>query len=155
MVAAAVSRMLLVTNRNTLRRLYVDSPLTEEASEVLYKPLSLCDLSVVIERETSLPSASLPNLTRLKITCDNKDGWPRLLHGATFGRLESVSSTPESEQIEDFLGAFERAALSSFVQNALSQFCPLTSCSWNPDYSFPFPSTQMVDLLITPSCDDG
>ena len=89
---------------------------------MLYIPLNLCD------RETS-PSASLPNLTRLTITCDNEDGWPRLFHGATLGRLECVSFILESEQIGDFLRAFERAALSSSVQNALSEFFLLAWCS--------------------------
>ena len=90
MIAAAVSRMLLVTNRNSLWRLETDSLLTEEASELLYKLLNLYD------RETS-PSASLPNLTRLTIIRDNEDGWSRLFHGATLGRLESVSFISESE----------------------------------------------------------
>ena len=152
-IAAAVSGMLLVTNWNTLQHTYVDSRLTDEASEVRYKPSNLCSLSVAIERKTSLPSASLPHLTKLAITCDNKDDWPRLFHGATLGKLGSVS-IPESEQISDFLGAFQRAALSSSVHNALSEFCLLASCSWNPDYSL-LAFTQMVDLHITSSCDDG
>ena len=59
MTIAAVSGMLLVTSQNILQELYIDSPLTEAASEVLYKLPNLCVLSVVIERETSLPSASL------------------------------------------------------------------------------------------------
>ena len=37
MITAAVSGMLLVMNRNALQELYVDSPLTEAANEVLYK----------------------------------------------------------------------------------------------------------------------
>jgi hypothetical protein len=57
--------MLLVTNRNTLQQLWVNSPLTEEASEVIYKLPNLRSLSVIIDRGTSLPSASLPNLTNL------------------------------------------------------------------------------------------
>ena len=121
-ITAAVSEMLLVTNRNTLQWLYVDSPLTEEASEVLYRLPNLCGLSVVIERETSLPSASLPNLTELTITCDDEDDWPRLFHGATLKKLKSVSFYPDSELIGDFLGTFEMAALSSSIQNVLSEF---------------------------------
>ena len=60
MITAAVSRMLLVANRKTLQEFYVDSPSTEEASEVLYKLPNLRSLSVVIDGETLLPSASLP-----------------------------------------------------------------------------------------------
>ena len=128
-IAAAVSGMLLVTNRNILQQTYVDSPSTEEAGELLYKSPNLCGLSVAIERETSLPSASLLHLTRLTIIYDNTAGWSRLFHEATLGRLESVSFVLGSEQIGDFLGAFERVALSSSVQNALSEFCVLASCS--------------------------
>ena len=114
--------MLHVTNRNTLQQFYVDSPLTEEASEAVYKLPDLRSLSVVIDKVTSLPSTSLPNLIKLKVTYNNEDDWPRLFHGAMLGKLESVAFIPEFEQIGDFLGAFERAALSSSVQNTLSKF---------------------------------
>ena len=107
MITAAVSEMVLAINQNTLQNLYVDSPLTEEANEVIYKLPNLRDLTVVIERETSLPSASLPGLTELKITCDDEGGWPGLFHGATFGKLKTVYFFPESEQIGDFLGTFK------------------------------------------------
>ena len=122
---------------------------------MLYKLPNLRRLSTVIERETPLPSASLPNLTKLTITCDDEDGWQRLFHGATFGKLKSITFIPEPEQIGDFLGAFKRAALSSSVQNVLSEFCLLVSCSWNPDYFSLLPFTQMVDLQIAFSCDGG
>ena len=154
MIVTAVSRILLVTNRNTLQQLYVGSPLTEQASEVIYKLPNLHNLSAVIERKTSLPSASLSNLIKLRITCDNEDGWPRLFHGTTFGKLESVAFIPQSKQIGDFLGAFERAALSSSVQNTLSEFCFYTSCSWDLDYSSLLPFTQLVELDIRSSCDN-
>jgi len=152
-IATAVSAMLLATNRNTLRELCVGSPLTEEASDVIYKLPNLHSLSMVIERETSLPSASLPNLTGLGIICDDEDDWPRVFHGTTFGKLKSVIFIPQSKQIGDFLGAFERAALSSSVQNTLSEFCLYTSCSWNPNYSSLLPFTQLVELDIRFSCD--
>jgi len=154
-VAAAVSEMLLVTNRNTLQRFHVDSPLTEEASDVLYKLPNLRSLSVAIQRGAPLPSASLPNLTDLTIRCDNEDDWPRLFHGATFGKLESVSFLPRSAQIGDFLGAFERAALSSSVQNTLSAFNIFTEHSWNPNYSSLLPFTRLVDLRIEAPCNGG
>ena len=73
---------------------------------MLYKLPNLCDLSVAIERETSLPSTSLLNVIRLTITYGNEDGWLRLFRGATLGRLESVIFIPESERTGDFLGAF-------------------------------------------------
>ena len=94
------------------------------------------------------------HLTRLTIACDDEDDWLRLFHGATLGKLESVSY-PRFKQIRDFLGAFERAALSSSVLNTLSEFYLFTSCSWNPDYTSLLPFMQMVDLYITSSCDGG
>ena len=100
-------------------RFHVDSPLIEEASGVIYKLPSLRRLSVFIEKGTPLPSASLPNLTKLAITCDNEGDWPQLFCGATLGKLRSVTFCPQSNQIGDFLGAFKRAALSSSVQSTL------------------------------------
>jgi len=154
-ITATISRMLLATNRNPLQQFRVDSPLTEEASELIYKLPNLHTLSVVIEKETPLPSASLPNLTNLTITCANEDCWQRLFHGATFGKLDSVSFFLESEEISDFLGVFERAALSSSIQNTLSRLFISAQCSWDPNYSSLLPFTQLVDLEIESSCDDG
>ena len=113
--------MLHVTYRNTLQQFRMDSLFTEEASEAVYKLPDLRSLSVVINKVTSLPSALCPNLIKLKVTYNNEDDWPRLFHGAMFGNLESVTF-PGSEQIGDFLGAFERAALSSSIHNTLSKF---------------------------------
>ena len=155
MITAAVSELLLATSRNALQHLSVDSPLTEEASEVIFKLSSLRSLSVVIEGKTSLPSASLPNLVELTITCDNEGNWPQLFHGATLRKLKSVTLCPRSEEIGDFLGAFERVALSSSVQNTLSEFQLYTSCSWNPNYSSLLPFTQLVELHVDFSCDNG
>jgi len=154
-ITAAVSGRLLITNRNTLQGFRADTPLAEEASEVLYKLPNLRSLSVVIERETPLPSASLPNLTRLTIICDNEDGWPRLFRGATLGNLEHVRFHLESEQIGDFLGAFERVALPLSVQNTLSKFHIFTRRPWNPNYSSLLPFTQLVDLQIEIPCYGG
>ena len=154
MATAAVSKMLLLTNRNTLQELHVDSPLTEDASELLCELPNLRCLSVDIGRETPLPSASLPNLTKLSITCDDEYGWPRLFHGATFGKLECVEFyLLGSGQIGDFLGAFKRAALSPSVRNTLSEFCILAQHPWNPTYSSLLPFTQLVDLDIGLPCD--
>ena len=155
MIATAVSRMVLTTNRSALQKLHVDSPLTKEASEVVYKLPNLRNLTVVTEGGGSLPSASLPNLTELAITCDNERNWPRLFYRARFGKLESVRFFLRSKQIGDFLEAFERVALSSSVQNTLSVFRVFTSCSWNPNYSSLLPFTQLVDLVIVFSCNNG
>ena len=125
----------------------MDSPSTEEANKAVYKLPDLRSLSVVIGKETSLPSASLPIPIKLKSACGNEDDWSRLFRGATFGTLESVAFIPESEQIGDFLGAFKRAALSEFRLSA--------PYLWGPDYSSLLRFTQMVDLDIESLCDDG
>ena len=154
MITVAVSGMVLATNRNTIQALRVYSPLTEEAGELIFKSPGLRSLSVLIEWETSLPPASLPNLTELRIKCDDEGGWPRLFHGATFGKLESVTFYPKSEEIGDFLGAFERVALSSSVQNTLSTFCVSAACSWSPNYSSLLSLTHLVNLTIEFGCGD-
>ena len=151
-ITAAVSRMVLNANQNTLQKLSVDSPLTEEAGEVIYELPNLRSLSVAIERETPLPPALLPNLTELQITCDNEDGWPQLFHGATLGKLEDVRFYTRSRHIGDFLKAFKKAALSSSVQNMLLTFWLFVPSPWNPNYSSLLPFTQLVDLEITFSC---
>jgi len=69
--------------------------------------------------------------------------------------LESVTFYPRSEQIGDFLGALERAALSSSVQNTLSKFYIFAEHSWNPNYSSLLPFAQLVELKIGSSCDGG
>jgi len=153
MITTAVSGMLLATNQNTLQWLYVDSPLTEQVIEMLFKLPNLRGLDVLIE-ETS-PSTSLPNLTELITRYNNASNWPRLFHGAILGKLESITFIPRSEQIGDLLGAFKRAALPLCLQNTLSKFHLYTPYSWNPDYSSLLPFMQLVDLDITSSCDGG
>ena len=154
-IAAGVSGMLLATNRNTLRHFCVDSPLTEEGREVVFKLPNLRELSTVIERDTSSPSAVLPNLAHLTITCDHGYDWLRMFQGATLERLESVTFHSESEQIGDFLGAFESVALAASVQNTLSILYLFTWCSWNPSYTSLLPFTQMEELTIQFSCIGG
>jgi len=154
-ITAAVSGMLLVTNQNTLQRFYADLPLTKDANKVLYELPNLRHLSVFIGRETPLPSASLPNLTRLSIACENEDDWPRLFHGATLGKLERVEFYSRSKHsIGDFLGVFKRAALSSSIQNTLSKL-RVSAWRWNPTYSSLLPFTKLVDLEIYFSCSRG
>ena len=152
-VVAAVSGMLLA-NRNTLQEFAIDFSLTKEISEVLYELPNLRSLSVVIGEKPSLPSLYLPNITELEIICDDEDGWLQLFHGATLGRLESVSLLPRYWPVGDFLGPFKRAALSSSIQNTLSKFYIFSLCSWNPNYSSLLPFTQLIDLEIESPCDD-
>ena len=155
MITFAASGMLIANSRNALRTVFVDSPLTEEACKVIFKHSDLRELSVTIERDTSLPSAVFPNLTRLIINYDHDSDWLRIFHAATFGKLEVVTFFPESEQIGDFLEAFERVALAASVQNTLSHFHFHTSCSWNPNYSSLLPFTQLTDIIINSYCNIG
>ena len=154
-ITAAVSEMLLASSRNTLRSVYVDSPLTEKACKAIYKHPDLHELSVVVERGASLPSAVLPNLTNLVVKYDHDGDWLPLFRGATLGRLEVVSFYNRSKRIGDFLEAFERVALAASIQNTLSQFYLYTSGSWNPNYSSLLPFTHLAYLVIEFSCDDG
>ena len=153
-ITAAVSGML-IANQNTLRSVYVESPLTEEAREVIFKLPSLRELLVIIERNTSLPSMVLPNLTTLVILYDGDGDWLPMFHGATFGKLEAVTFNRRSEQIGDFLETFERVALDTAVQNTLAQFSLYTSRSWNPNYSSLLRFTQLTEITIEFSCNDG
>ena len=152
MIVTAVSRMVLANNRNTLRNFTVDSPLTEEAREVVYRLPALCQLSLVIEKDTPLPSAVLPNLTRLVIKYDHESDWLGVFRGATFGKLEAVRFNCKSERIGDFLEAFEKVALAASVQDTLSEFYLLISYSWIPHYPSVLPFTQMKDLVIDFPC---
>ncbi|KAF9641953.1 hypothetical protein BDM02DRAFT_3264624 [Thelephora ganbajun] len=155
MIIAAVSEFLLTTNRNTLRSFHVDSPLTEEAREVISKLPNLCNLMVAIERNASLPSLVLPNLRELTIAYDHDGNQFQMFRGATFEKLESVTFYFQSEQTGDFLGLFERVAIAASVQNTLSEFRLYTSCSWNPTYFSLLLFTQLRDLTIEFSCNGG
>ena len=154
-VVTAVSRMLLANNRNTLQSVHVDSPLTEEASKVIFRLPNLRELSVVAKRDTSLPSMGLPNLTRLTIACDREGDWLSMFRGATFGKLQAVTFCPESKQIGNFLEAFEVVALAASIQNTLSEFHLYTPFSWNPNYTSLLPFTHLTDITIESRCSDG
>ena len=154
-ITAAVSGMLIANNPNTLRSVYVESPLTEEALKVIFKLPNLRELLVIIERDTSLPSMVLPNLTTLVIVYDGDGDWLPMFHEATFEKLEAVTFNRRSEQIGDFLETFERVALDASVQNTLTQFSLYTSRSWNPNYSSLLRFTQLTEIIIEFSCNDS
>ena len=156
MITVGVSRMLLASNRNTLRRLVVDSPLTKEAREVVYKLTNLRELSMVIKGDDiSLPLVVLPNLSNLTIKYDHNDSWLRGFHRATFGGLTSVTFESESEPISDFLEAFESVAFTTSTPATLSAFRFYTSRLWRPNYRSLLPFTQLKDLQIQFSCGGG
>ena len=153
MITAAVSGMLLTSNRNTLRSFRVDSPLMEEACEVVYKLPDLRELSVVIERDTSLPLVVLPSLTDLIVRCGRDGDLLRMFRGATLGRLEAVTFISGSEQTGDFLEAFGTLALAVSAQNTLSRFYFYTPHPWIPNYLSLLPFTCLTHLVIESSCD--
>ena len=155
MITAAVSRMLLASDRSALRSVCVDSPLTEEARQMVCKLPNLRSLSMVIEKGSSLPSVELPSLTNLMIKFEHDSDWMWAFHGANFGKLAAVTFHSGYQQIGDFLESFERAALTTSVQDTLSEFRLHTSCSWYPNYLSLLPFTQLMVLVIQFSCIDG
>ena len=95
------------------------------------------------------------NPTKLDFEYDRDCDWLPMFRGATFGKLEDITFRPKSEQIDDPLEAFEKVALAASVQNTVTEFRLHTSRSWNPNYSSLLPFTQLTDIIIEFSCDDG
>ena len=155
MITAGVSKMLLASNRNTLRRFTVDSSLTAEAYEVIFNLPNLCELWVVIEGDISLPSVALPNLTNMMIKYPHDRNRLQLFRGATLGKLVSVIFHSESESIGDFLEAFESLALTISISATLSTFVFYTSRSWRPNYRSLHSFTHLKELVINSSCKGG
>jgi len=87
----AVSEMLLACNRDSLEAFCVDTPLTEEAREVVYQLPRLIGMWVVIEGSTSLPTVTLPNLTSIDIEYGDDLNWLQGFRGARLEKLESVT----------------------------------------------------------------
>jgi hypothetical protein len=156
-IAAAVSKFLLTANRDTLRHFHVDSPLTEETHQVVCKLPNLCELSVVVEGSTSLPTMVLPNLTKIHVKYDHNRNWLQGFRGATFGKLNSVTFDAQSPsaRIGDFLEEFQSATLTTSARSTLSEFRFYTSHSWNPNYSSLLGFKQLIKLEIEFSCRDS
>jgi len=155
MVIAALSEMLLATNRNTLQELHIDSPLTEEAKKVVYKLPNLRNLSVVVDGPGSLPTFVLPNLTTIDILCGSDHGWLQGFHGATLGKLTSVTFHSVSSSIGNLLGAFESAAITTSITATLSKFKIVTLSTWRPDCRSLLPFTQLKELDLIFPCGRG
>jgi hypothetical protein len=154
-ITVAVSELVLTTNRGALRQLRVDSPLTEEAREVIYKLPDLCGLTVVVEGSTSLPTMVLPSLTEMDIEYNHTFDWLEGFRGATLGNLNSITFRPKSEsaQITDFLEAFESVGLTT--STSLSTFRFHTRRSWRPNYRPLVSFKQLTELEIGFSCEGG
>jgi len=154
-ITEAVSKILLACNQDTLQWFCVDSPLTEEAREVVYRLPKLSGMWVIIQGNTLLPPVALPNLTSIDIEYDDYLGWLQGFHGATLEKLEDIYLRSKSKQIGDFLGKFGSVALTTSVSATLSTFNFNTSSSWNPNYRSLLPFTQLKDLVIGSSCGGG
>ena len=154
-VTDAVSEMLITCNQDTLRRFCVDSPLTEEARKVVFQLPKLSELWTVVQGRALLPPVTLPNLTLIDLECDDHLDWLRGFRVMALGKLEEVLFSSRSDQIGDLLGEFESAVLTTSIPATLLTFRFTTSCSWNPKYRSLLPFTQLKDLVIGFSCDDG
>ena len=122
-ITEAASEMLLTCNRDAIQKFYVDSPLTKEAREVVYRLPGLSGLWAVIQGPTSLPPVALPNLTSIDVEYNDDLDWLPGFRGAMLGKLGVVTFRSESEQIGDFLTAFESVALTTSAQNTMKGFC--------------------------------
>ena len=152
-ITEAASEMVLASNRDTLLSLFVNSPLTEEAQEVLYKLPNLRHLWAVL-RATPPPQVTLSNLTTISVIFNHESGWSQLFHGAKLRKLESVRLVPSpSAQIGGSLEEFESAAAS--VQNTLSEFRFRTAQSWSPNYPSILAFKRLKVLEIDFSCHNG
>jgi hypothetical protein len=100
----AVSELLLTCNRDSLKFFRVDSPLTEEAREVIYQLPKLSQLWAVIQGPTPLPPVALPDLTLVDIEYGDSLEWLEGFREATLGKLEVACFRSESKQIGTFLG---------------------------------------------------
>ena len=154
-ITEAVSEMLLACDRDALRWFQVDSPLTEEAREVVCQLSNLSELWTVIEGHTRLPTVTLPNLVSIDIEYDGHLDWLQGFRGATLGTLEAAYFNSRSEPIGDFLGEFESVARTTSALATLSAFKFSTSQPWNPNYRSLLPFTQLKELAIKFSCDDS
>ena len=154
-ITEAVSEMLIACNRDTLQRFCVDSPLTEEAREVVCRLPKLSELWTVVQGRTLLPPVPLPNLTLIDLEYDDHHDWLQGFRGMALRRLEEVILSSKSEQTEDPLGGFESIAMTTSISDTLSTFRFTTRCSWNPNYRSLLPFTQLKELVIGFSCKGG
>ena len=155
MITASVYEMLLASNRNILRRLKLDSPLTVEAYEVVFGLPNLRELWVVVAGDISLPTMELPNLTELTVKYYHDRHCLQLFRGATLGEVTSVTFYSESESIGNFLEEFKHLALTISISATLSSFVFSTSRSWKPNYRSLLPFTHLNKIVINFSCQGG
>ena len=155
-ITAAVSNLVLKTNRSTLRSFRVDSPLTDEAREMIYKHPDLYSLHTFVNGSAPLPTMVLPNLADMDIRYCHGHDWLQCFLGASLRKLTSITISPESDSILDnILEAFETVALTTSIPMTLSMFELYATCQWRPSYRSLFSFTQLRKLVIESSCDLG
>ena len=133
----------------------MDSPLTEEATRVVFQLADLRGLWTVFTEPISLQEVSLPNLAILDIEYYRGHGWLRQFRGTTFSKLTEVTFHAECQQVGDFLEAFEHFALATSASAVLSHFRFRASLAWNPSYSSLLAFKQLKELNLEFSCHDG
>ena len=154
-ITEAASEMLLGCDRGGLQIFHVDSPLTEEARGVVYRLPRLSSLWTVIQGPTSLPTITLPNLTTIDLEYGNNLNWLQGFRGAVLGELYSASFHSESNHIGDFIGAFEKVAITTSAKDTLTCFGFYTMGSWDPNYSSLLAFSQLKEVEIEFSCAGG
>jgi len=154
-ITEAVSEMLLACNPDTLQGFYVNSPLTKEGWEFVYRLPKLVGLWTIIQGPTSLPTMAFPNLTTIYIEYDDDLSWLQGFRGAALEKLNSVYFRSESSRIGDFLGAFKSVAFTPSSRDTLSKFKFFTSRSWKPNYSSLLSFNQLKEVEIQFSCGGG
>ena len=152
-IIASVSDFLLTTNHNALQYFCADCPLSEEARRVFFKLPNLRELQTIFNGPTTIPTIVLPNLTEIDIGYDHGHEWLQGFHGASFRKLETVRFHSHSESIGDFLGAFERVALTTSIPATLTTFRFHTFEQWRPNIRSLLPFTQLRTLVIEFSCE--
>ena len=149
-IICAVSQFV-TANRGTLRSFHVDSPLTQEAAEILYKSPHLCELHTVVDGPTSLPAMELPNLTRMDIKFYHHYDWLQGFLGASLGKLVSLTFRCES-RLTGLLEAFKQATVATSIPTTLLTFHLCTTRPWRPNYRSLLPFTHLTKLDIEFPC---
>ena len=151
-ISTAVSELLLTTNQNTLHCFHADSPLTDEAREVICKLPNLRDLRMFIDGPTSLPSMVLPGLAKIYIEYGRDNNWLEGFRGASLGKLASATFSPKYAPTDDFLKALESVVLTTSIPLTLSSLKLRTFRPWIPNYRSLLPFTQLKTLSIESPC---
>lgn len=152
-IIASVSDFLLTTNHNALRYFCADCPLSKEARQIFFKLPNLRELQTIFNGPTTVPTMVLPNLTEIDIGYDHGHEWLEGFRGASFNKLETIRFHSYSESTGDFLGAFERVALTTSIPATLTTFRFHAFEQWRPNLRSLLPFTQLRTLVIEFSCE--